>query len=94
MKELVENSLDAGATQIAMEISAGGKKLIKIQDNGSGMTQEDLQLSIERYATSKLDETSDIELIESYGFRGEALASVSEVSVFRIQTRQADAPES
>jgi len=94
VKELVENSLDAGATQIAMEISAGGKKLIKIQDNGSGMTQEDLQLSIERYATSKLDETSDIELIESYGFRGEALASVSEVSVFRIQTRQADAPES
>jgi len=90
VKELLENALDAWATDLVVEIGQWGKKMIRVQDNGTGMSQDDLQMSIERYATSKIDEESDLQMIDSYGFRWEALASVSEVSVFRMQTREKD----
>ncbi len=88
LKELVENSLDAWATRISIHIEKWGKKLIKVEDNGNGVAKEDLLLTIERYATSKIDEDQDLFDIGSYGFRGEALASISEVSVRRMQSKQ------
>lgn len=87
VKELLENALDAGATELQIWIEEGGKKLIKIQDNGSGISYEDLPLVLERYATSKIITEEDLEHITSYGFRGEALASISEVSNCTLQTR-------
>ncbi|WP_027833660.1 DNA mismatch repair endonuclease MutL [Maritalea myrionectae] len=90
VKELVENALDAGATRIAITTSAGGKSLIRIEDNGSGMGEEDLRLSVERHATSKLPE-DDLDHIQTLGFRGEALASISAVADLRIATRPQDA---
>lgn len=86
VKELVENALDAGATRIAITTSAGGKSLIRIEDDGSGMGEEDLRLSVERHATSKLPE-DDLDHIQTLGFRGEALASISAVADLRIATR-------
>ena len=91
IKELVENSLDAWATEVFVTIENWWKKLIKIQDNGSGIPQDELMLTIERYATSKIDEDHDLFDIQSYGFRWEALASISEVSVWRMQTRHSTA---
>ncbi len=88
VKELVENALDAWATRIDISIEQGGKQLIKVTDNGSGIEREDMELTIERYATSKISDERDLEAINSYGFRGEALASISEVSTFRIQSKQ------
>ncbi|MBN2302238.1 MAG: DNA mismatch repair endonuclease MutL [Lentisphaerae bacterium] len=85
-KELIENSIDAGASQIDVEISAGGKKLISVRDNGSGMVRDDAILSIERQATSKIRDVDDIENIHTMGFRGEALAAVASVSRFRLAT--------
>lgn len=90
VKELLENALDAWATELSVEIQAWWKKLIKVKDNWSWMSKDDLLLSIERYATSKIDESSNLEAIESYWFRWEALASVSEVSIFRIQSKTED----
>lgn len=90
VKELIENSIDAGATEVVVEISDWWKKLIKIQDNGSGIQVEDLSLSIERYATSKIKNEEDLYNINSYWFRWEALASISEVSKFKIQTKSLD----
>ena len=87
VKELIENSLDAGGTSFDIDIWWWGKKLIKIADNGHGMSPEDLRMSIQRYATSKISSAEDLEDIHSYGFRGEALSSISEVSMFRIQTK-------
>lgn len=92
VKELVENSLDAWATSLKVTIEKWGKKLIKIQDNGEWISKDDLLLTIERYATSKIAQMEDLEHIMSYGFRGEALASISEVSIFRIQTKTKDSP--
>ncbi len=88
VKELLENALDAGATRIDISIEQGGKQLIKVTDNGSWIEREDMELTIERYATSKITSENDLENINSYGFRGEALASISEVSSFRIQSKQ------
>lgn len=88
LKELLENSLDAGATELQIWIEQWGKKLIKIQDNGSGIWYEDLPLVLERYATSKILTEEDLEHISSYGFRGEALASIAEVSRCVIQTKR------
>jgi DNA mismatch repair protein MutL len=93
IKELMENSLDAGATDISVEIAAGGRRLIRITDNGHGMSREDALLSLERHATSKLKTDSDLEHIMTLGFRGEALPSIASVSRFRLATREAGNPE-
>lgn len=91
VKELVENSLDAGADQIEIEIKHGGKSLIRVADNGSGMTTEDAQLALQRHATSKIEKAEDLDHIASFGFRGEALPSIASVSRFTLQTRTVDA---
>ncbi len=88
VKELVENSLDANATEIAIIIKDAGKQLIHIIDNGTGMSREDLELSIKRHSTSKIYTLEDLEEIKTYGFRGEALASICSVAQVEIRTRQ------
>lgn len=90
VKELVENAIDAGASRIAIATSRGGKGLIRISDDGVGMDEADLQLSVERHATSKLS-SDDLDDIRSLGFRGEALASIGSVSDLSISSRPADA---
>ncbi|HDH97004.1 MAG TPA: DNA mismatch repair protein MutL, partial [Proteobacteria bacterium] len=89
VKELVENSLDAGATRIAIELEAGGKRLIRVIDDGCGMTRDDAILCIERHATSKIASETDLIDIHTLGFRGEALASLAAVSRMKILTRAA-----
>jgi len=86
-KELVENSLDAGSTRILCRASMGGKDLIEVSDNGSGMTRADAVLSIHRHATSKLSDIDDLMQVSSFGFRGEALPSIASVSRMEILTR-------
>jgi DNA mismatch repair protein MutL len=86
VKELVENSLDAGATDIRVELIEGGKRLIKVQDNGSGMSREDAALCFRRHSTSKISVEEDLERISTLGFRGEALASISSVSKLALRT--------
>ncbi|HLP26717.1 MAG TPA: DNA mismatch repair endonuclease MutL, partial [Acidobacteriota bacterium] len=92
IKELVENSLDAGATRIEVEFRHGGRSYMRIEDNGCGMSKDDALLSLERHATSKIVETTDLDTLHSFGFRGEALPSIASVSKFELQTRPADAP--
>jgi DNA mismatch repair protein MutL len=92
VKELVENSLDAGATRIEVEFRHGGRSYIRVEDNGSGMTKDDALLSLERHATSKLVETADLDRIGTFGFRGEAVPSIASVSHFELQTRPATGP--
>ncbi|MBR5599100.1 MAG: DNA mismatch repair endonuclease MutL [Alphaproteobacteria bacterium] len=89
IKELVENSIDAGSTRIDIHLKSGGKSLIIIEDNGSGMDKEDLILSIERHATSKLP-SDDLFNISYLGFRGEALASIASVAKLKISTKKTD----
>jgi len=89
VKEVVENALDAGATEIIITLNNGGKSLLRITDNGRGMTDDDLQLAVERHATSKLP-TSDLTHISSYGFRGEALASIGSVARLKITSKAAN----
>ena len=84
VKELVENAIDAGATQITVEIARGGISLIRVTDNGCGMSGEDAVLAIRRHATSKLKNASDLDAIFTLGFRGEALAAITAVSKFRL----------
>jgi len=88
IKELVENSLDAGATDISVEIAVGGRRLIRVTDNGHGMSREDALLSLERHATSKIKCDSDLDGILTLGFRGEALPSIASVSRFCLATRE------
>ncbi|MDR2437497.1 MAG: DNA mismatch repair endonuclease MutL [Endomicrobium sp.] len=88
VKELVENSLDAFASSITVEIEGAGKKLIRVSDNGSGMDKKDLELSILRHATSKIEKFEDLLHVHTMGFRGEALSSISTVSNFEIKTRK------
>jgi DNA mismatch repair protein MutL len=91
IKELIENSIDASATNIEVEIGDGGVAYMRITDNGIGMTEEDARLAILRHATSKIQHVEDLFDIASLGFRGEALASIASVSHFSLTTRKADA---
>ncbi|MFZ0566160.1 MAG: DNA mismatch repair endonuclease MutL [Chlamydiales bacterium] len=84
VKELVENALDAGAQDIVIETQGGGRGLIRVSDNGQGMTKEDLPLALMRHATSKLTEFEDINSLRSFGFRGEALAAIASVSKMKL----------
>jgi DNA mismatch repair protein MutL len=90
VKELLENSLDAGATRIRIEVEAGGRKLIRIADNGHGMVRDDALLAFERHATSKLRTSDDLLSIATLGFRGEALPSIASVSRLTLETRAAE----
>jgi DNA mismatch repair protein MutL len=87
VKELIENSLDAGARRIAITIELGGKKLLRVEDDGEGMEPEDARLAIERHATSKIAKPDDLGAIRTLGFRGEALPSIASVSHFVLRTR-------
>ena len=89
VKELVENSIDAGAKRIEIEIQNGGKALIRVTDDGAGMNREDAELSVRRHATSKLSTAADLQYISTLGFRGEALPTIAAVSKFTLQTRRA-----
>ncbi len=91
VKELVENAIDAQSTKITVEIEQGGKSLIQVSDNGSGMSHDDALLSIERYATSKIYSDADLYAIGTLGFRGEALPSIAAVSKLTLVTKEADA---
>ena len=91
LKELIENSIDSGATSIVAEIKRGGVALIRVSDNGCGMDREDLPVAIKRHATSKIRQREDLESIMTLGFRGEALAAISSVSAVTIITKTAEA---
>ncbi|MEM1157379.1 MAG: DNA mismatch repair endonuclease MutL [Verrucomicrobiota bacterium] len=90
VKELVENALDAGASKIVISVEKGGKRLIRVTDNGMGMSSADAELSLQRHATSKVRTTEDISRIATLGFRGEALPSIASVSRFQMVTRTAE----
>jgi len=90
VKELLENSLDAGATRIRIEVEGGGRKLIRIVDDGQGMVRDDALLAFERHATSKLHSSDDLLAIRTLGFRGEALPSIASVSRLTLDTRAAE----
>ncbi|HKE38233.1 MAG TPA: DNA mismatch repair endonuclease MutL [Casimicrobiaceae bacterium] len=90
LKELLENSIDAGATDIDIDLAAGGVKLIRVADNGDGIEREDLQLAVARHATSKIAVPRDLEMIATLGFRGEALASIAAVSRLSLTSRSRD----
>ena len=89
IKELVENAVDAGATRVSITVEAGGKRLIRVDDDGEGMEPDDARLSVERHATSKIRRADDLERIATLGFRGEALPSIASVSRFTMRTRTA-----
>src|SRR5580658_1112404 len=90
VKELVENSLDAGAKKILVEIQAGGRSLVRVADDGAGMSRDDALLCLERHATSKIRRAEDLASIGTMGFRGEAMPSIASVSKFSLITRERD----
>ncbi len=92
VKELLENSLDAGATDVRVDVESGGRRLLRISDNGCGMLRDDALLAFERHATSKLSNVDELESIATLGFRGEALPSIASVSRLLLETRSADEP--
>src|SRR6187399_2326029 len=87
VKELVENAIDAGARRLRIHIELGGKKLVRVEDDGEGMEPGDARLAVERHATSKLRRSDDLAAILTLGFRGEALPSIASVSHFTLRTR-------
>ena len=91
VKELVENSLDAGASQITVEIQGGGVQQIRITDDGHGIPVDQVELAFQRHATSKLDSQAQLESMSTLGFRGEALPSIAAVSDLTLTTRCSDA---
>ncbi|MDR0901482.1 MAG: DNA mismatch repair endonuclease MutL [Opitutaceae bacterium] len=91
VKELVENALDAGATRVEVEFRHGGRSLMRVEDNGSGMSRDDALLALERHATSKITEAADLDRLGTLGFRGEAVPSIASVSNFQLQTREPSA---
>ncbi|MDP6981434.1 MAG: DNA mismatch repair endonuclease MutL [Myxococcota bacterium] len=93
VKELVENALDAGARRVRVDVRDGGKALIAVTDDGCGMSPRDARVALERHATSKLSQLSDLEAVGSFGFRGEALPAIASVSRMRLTTRPADDDE-
>src|SRR5271170_3726282 len=93
VKELLENALDAGAGKIRVEVEAGGRKLIRVADDGQGMNRDDALLAFERHATSKLRSADDLLAIATLGFRGEALPSIASVARVQIETRTAEEGE-
>ncbi|MBW1667529.1 MAG: ATP-binding protein, partial [Deltaproteobacteria bacterium] len=90
VRELVDNSIDAGAEKITARIKAGGRSLIRVADNGTGMDRDDLLLCLERHSTSKIKTVADLFSIKTLGFRGEALPSIASVSRMEIVSRAAD----
>ncbi len=88
IKELIENSIDAGATQLWIDIEQGGIQLIRIQDNGCGIYPEDLKLALSHHCTSKIQNDEDLYTLSTLGFRGEALASVAAVARVKIESKQ------
>ena len=90
VKELLENALDAGATTVDIDIEDGGRRLVRVSDDGTGMDRDDAQLAIERHATSKIRSAADLVGVRSFGFRGEALSAISSVSRFTVTTAEAD----
>jgi DNA mismatch repair protein MutL len=91
-KELVENSIDAGARRMTIDVEGGGRRLLRVADDGEGMTRDDALLSFERHATSKISSADDLNQIRTLGFRGEALASIASVARVELVTKTADAP--
>src|SRR6187397_3681645 len=87
VKELVENAIDAGARRIVIHVELGGKKQVRVEDDGEGMEADDARLAIERHATSKIRSADDLAAILTHGFRGEALPSIASVSHFLLRTR-------
>src|ERR1700675_1231025 len=90
VKELLENSLDAGASRIRIQVEAGGKRRIQVVDDGAGMVRDDAMLAFERHATRKLRDADDLLSIATLGFRGEALPSIAAVSRLTLETRSAE----
>ena len=95
VKELVENALDAQSTRVTVEVQAGGRSLVRVVDDGMGMSRDDALLCLERHATSKIRQAEDLAAIATMGFRGEAVPSIASVSRFTLTTRErgSDSPE-